>query len=135
METQSYILWVYILFKQGKDLVLNFDKNFNALLVLSCQYFHNETEAFEYVERIIWADMKACPHCGGLDRLTIVKANPAKRIRVGLWRCGECKKQVTARSSRCSSILEQLSNSLGFCVKNRKDLSDSHRVPDLAQTR
>jgi transposase-like protein len=37
-----------------------------------------------------------CPHCGSLDRLTKVKANVEKRIRVGLWRCGECKKQFRA---------------------------------------
>lgn len=65
--------------------------------VLSRPYFHDEEKAFEYVESIIWADGKACPHCGGLDRLTKVKANPAKRIRVGLWRCGDCKKQFTVK--------------------------------------
>lgn len=32
-----------------------------------------------------------------MDRLTKVKANPAKRIRVGLWRCGDCKKQFTVK--------------------------------------
>jgi hypothetical protein len=26
-----------------------------------------------------------------------VKANPAKRIRLGLWRCGDCKKQFTVK--------------------------------------
>jgi transposase-like protein len=65
--------------------------------VLSRPYFHDETKAFDYVESIIWADGKACPHCGGLDRLTKVTANPAKRIRVGLWRCGDCKKQFTVK--------------------------------------
>ena len=65
--------------------------------VLSRPYFHDEAKAFEYVESIIWADGQACPHCGGLDRLTKVKANPAKRIRVGLWRCGDCKKQFTVK--------------------------------------
>ena len=49
------------------------------------------------MESILWADNKACPHCGGLDRLTKVTANPAKRIRVGLWRCGDCKKQFTVK--------------------------------------
>lgn len=65
--------------------------------ILSRPYFHDEEKAFEYVEGIIWADGKSCPHCGGLDRLTKVKANPAKRIRVGLWRCGDCKKQFTVK--------------------------------------
>jgi transposase-like protein len=32
-----------------------------------------------------------------VDRITKVKANPAKRIRLGLWRCGDCKKQFTVK--------------------------------------
>jgi transposase-like protein len=65
--------------------------------VLSRPEFHSEEAAFAHLEKIIWADGKACPHCGGVDRLTKVKANPAKRIRVGLWRCGDCKKQFTVK--------------------------------------
>lgn len=65
--------------------------------VLSKAYFHDEAAAFSHLESVIWADGKACPHCGGLDRITKVKANPAKRIREGLWRCGDCKKQFTVK--------------------------------------
>lgn len=65
--------------------------------VLSKPYFHDEEKAFEYLESVIWADGKVCPHCGGVDRLTKVTANPAKRIRVGLWRCGDCKRQFTVK--------------------------------------
>ena len=65
--------------------------------VLSRPYFHDEEKAFAYLESVIWADGKACPHCGGIDRITKVKANPAKRIRLGLWRCGDCKKQFTVK--------------------------------------
>lgn len=65
--------------------------------VLSKPYFHDEGAAFTYLESIVWADGTACPHCGGLDRITKVKANPEKRIRVGLWRCGDCKKQFTVK--------------------------------------
>lgn len=65
--------------------------------VLSRPEFHDEAKAFEHLERIIWADGKACPHCGGVDRITKVTANPAKRIRLGLWRCGDCKKQFTVK--------------------------------------
>ena len=65
--------------------------------VLSRPYFHNETAAFEYLESVIWADGAVCPHCGALDRLTKVTANPAKRIRAGLWRCGHCKGQFTVK--------------------------------------
>lgn len=65
--------------------------------VLSKPYFHSEEAAFGYLESVIWADGKTCPHCGGVDRITKVKANPAKRIREGLWRCGDCKKQFTVK--------------------------------------
>lgn len=65
--------------------------------VLSKPYFHDEAAAFGYLESIVWADGKACPHCGGVSRITKVKANTEKRIREGLWRCGDCKKQFTAK--------------------------------------
>jgi transposase-like protein len=65
--------------------------------VLSRLEFHDEEKAFAHLERIVWADGKVCPHCGGLDRITKVKANPAKRIRMGLYRCGDCKKQFTVK--------------------------------------
>jgi transposase-like protein len=64
---------------------------------LSRPEFHSEEAAFAHLERIIWNGSPVCPHCGGLDRITKVKANPAKRIRVGLWRCGDCKKQFTVK--------------------------------------
>jgi transposase-like protein len=65
--------------------------------VLSKPYFHDEEAAFRYLESIVWTDGATCPHCGGVDRITKVKANPEKRIRVGLWRCGDCKKQFTVK--------------------------------------
>jgi transposase-like protein len=46
---------------------------------------------------VLWADGAVCPHCGGVDRITKVKANPEKRIRLGLWRCGDCKGQFTVK--------------------------------------
>jgi len=64
---------------------------------LSRPEFHSEEAAFSHLERLIWGDAPVCPHCGGLDRITKVKANPEKRIRVGLWRCGDCKKQFTVK--------------------------------------
>jgi transposase-like protein len=64
---------------------------------LSRPEFHDEAKAFEHLERIIWGDEVSCPHCGGLERITKVKANVEKRIRLGLWRCGDCKKQFTVK--------------------------------------
>lgn len=64
---------------------------------LSRPEFHSEEAAFAHLEKVIWAGEPVCPHCGGMDRITKVKANPAKRIREGLWRCGDCKKQFTVK--------------------------------------
>jgi transposase-like protein len=64
---------------------------------LSRPEFHSEEAAFDHLEKVIWGGAPMCPHCGGLDRITKVKANPAKRIRVGLWRCGQCKGQFTVK--------------------------------------
>lgn len=65
--------------------------------VLSKPQFHSEEAAFAHLETVIWPEGPSCPHCGAVDRLTKVTANPAKRIRVGLWRCGHCKGQFTAK--------------------------------------
>jgi transposase-like protein len=65
--------------------------------VLSKPYFHDEEAAFAYLESVIWGAEPICPKCGGVDRITKVKANPEKRIRVGLWRCGDCKRQFTVK--------------------------------------
>ena len=65
--------------------------------VLSRPHFHDEAKAFDHLERVIWNGEPVCPHCGCTGRITKVKANPSKRIREGLWRCGDCKKQFTVK--------------------------------------
>lgn len=65
--------------------------------VLSRPYFHNEQAAFDFVESIIWARGPVCPHCGGFDKITVIKPNPEKRVRFGLKKCGQCKGQFTVR--------------------------------------
>lgn len=64
---------------------------------LSRPEFHSEAAAFAHLERTIWNGEPVCSHCGGTERITKVKANPAKRIREGLWRCGQCKGQFTVK--------------------------------------
>ena len=64
---------------------------------LSRPEFHSEEAAYAHLEKIVWTDGPVCVHCGGVGRITKVKANPAKRIREGLWRCGDCKKQFTVK--------------------------------------
>ena len=65
--------------------------------VLSRPYFHDEEAAFAFLEGVLWPNGPVCPHCGSTSRMTKVKANPEKRIRFGLWRCGDCKKQSTVK--------------------------------------
>lgn len=65
--------------------------------ILSKKYFHNEKAAFAFLESVIWPNGPVCPHCGGIDRITKVKPNVAKRVRLGLHRCGDCKKQFTVK--------------------------------------
>jgi transposase-like protein len=58
--------------------------------LLSQPHFHNETAAIARLEAIVWPDGPYCPRCGGFDRIT-----PVKGGRVGLRRCGPCKREFT----------------------------------------
>jgi transposase-like protein len=57
---------------------------------LSAPYFHDEAAAFAELEATLWPHGPVCPRCGGMDRLTTVKG-----ARMGLRRCGPCKRQFT----------------------------------------
>jgi transposase-like protein len=68
--------------------------------------FHNEPEAFKYLESIVWANGIVCPHCGveggRVYDLANVRGKPSKKspegaIRYGLKKCGECRQQFTAK--------------------------------------
>ena len=65
--------------------------------VLSKPYFHDEEAAFAHLEAVLWPDGPVCPHCGGVDRISKIKANPSKRVRYGLHKCGQCGKQFTVK--------------------------------------
>jgi transposase-like protein len=60
--------------------------------ILDQPHFHNEAVAIARLEAIVWPNGPACPHCGGIDRIT-----PVKGGRIGLRRCGDCKKQFTCK--------------------------------------
>jgi transposase-like protein len=66
--------------------------SFRAMSILSEPHFHNEAAAIDRLESIVWPNGPICPHCGGVDRIT-----PVKGGRVGLRRCGDCKKQFTCK--------------------------------------
>src|SRR5918996_4815209 len=65
--------------------------------VLSRPYFHDEEAAFAHLEAVIWPNGPTCPHCGAVDRISKIKANPAARVRLGLHKCGHCKGQFTVK--------------------------------------
>ncbi|MDO1559845.1 IS1595 family transposase [Brevundimonas sp. 2R-24] len=73
--------------------------------VLSKPYFHDEAEAFRFVEGIIWGGSPVCPHCGCSGRtyeLKGVRSKPSKKnpegvVRHGLKKCGDCRQQFTVR--------------------------------------
>src|SRR5215210_6877758 len=65
--------------------------------ILSKPHFHDEAAAFEFLEAALWQHGPVCPHCGGKDRISKIKPNPEKRVRVGLYKCGPCVKQFTVK--------------------------------------
>ncbi len=58
--------------------------------------FHSAEAAVEYLERLRWANGRACPHCGVCDSAERehyrIKRKGSKRK---LWRCYSCRKQFT----------------------------------------
>lgn len=74
--------------------------------VLSSPHFHDEAKAYEYLEGIVWANGVTCPHCGVVGGrvydLSGVRSKPSKKhpkgkVRHGLKKCGECRKQFTVK--------------------------------------
>lgn len=75
--------------------------------VLSSPHFHDEAKAFEYLESIVWAGGVVCPHCGVTGgrvydlsgvRTKASGKNPEGKVRHGLKKCGECRKQFTVKA-------------------------------------
>jgi transposase-like protein len=58
-------------------------------------YFRDEKKAFEYLEGVRWADGVVCPHCGAKGGR--VYSLDGKSTRMGLKKCGECRKQFTVK--------------------------------------
>lgn len=60
--------------------------------VLSATFFHDEAAAFAKLESIVWPEGPVCPHCGCMGRVYDLA-----KTRIGLKKCGDCRKQFTAR--------------------------------------
>lgn len=75
------------------------------MFVLSKAYFHDEAKAFEFVEAALWPQGPVCPHCGCTGHVYSLlpvrgsksKKNPDGALRMGLKKCGDCRKQFTVR--------------------------------------
>jgi len=61
---------------------------------LSSKHFHDEDEAFAYVEARVWPNGPVCPHCGGVHRISKMQG---KSTRKGLYKCYQCRKPFTIR--------------------------------------
>jgi len=62
--------------------------------VLDETRFRNETAAYAYVEAIVWASGRVCPHCGVVDRSGALKG---KTTRIGTYKCYACRKPFTVK--------------------------------------
>ena len=64
-------------------------------LVHIMAHFSTEEKARQYIESIRWPDGPVCAHCGGTERIYVIMPNPEKKIRPGLYECGDCHEQFT----------------------------------------
>jgi transposase-like protein len=67
-----------------------------ANLITLSNYFHDEDDARELMERLRWKGEPVCPHCGskGAYELT-AKAEGETHVRKGVYKCKECRKQFS----------------------------------------
>ena len=54
----------------------------------------NDAEARQWLERVPWPDGRVCPHCGVLERATLIQGEK-RAHRDGLYMCNDCRKQFT----------------------------------------
>jgi transposase-like protein len=114
--------------------------------VLSQPHFHDEAEAFRYLESIVWANGTVCPHCGVVGgrvydlsdvRGSKSKKNPEGAIRYGLKKCGECRKQFTAKVGTVFEHgrmpLHKMLQAVHLMVSSKKGISahQLHRILEV----
>lgn len=59
---------------------------------ISNPIFHDESAAREWLEARVWDNGRVCPHCGVVDRSTLLKG---KSHRPGLYQCNACREPFT----------------------------------------
>ncbi len=113
--------------------------------VLSRPRFHDEAAAFEYLEAMVWANGVACPHCGVVGgrvyKLEGVRSKPSKKnpegiVRHGLKKCGECRKQFTAKVGTvfedAKLPLHKMLQAVHLIVSSKKGIS-SHQLSRILE--
>lgn len=62
-------------------------------------YFADEAKAIEFIEAQMWPNGPVCPHCEATDKQYALKSTGAGKTgaRLGLRKCGSCRKQYTVR--------------------------------------
>ena len=114
--------------------------------VLSSPHFHDEAKAFEYLESIVWAGGVVCPHCGVTGgrvydlsgvRTKASGKNPEGKVRYGLKKCGECRKQFTVKVGtvfeHARMPLHKMLQAVHLMVSSKKGISahQLHRVLEV----
>lgn len=64
------------------------------MVIVYEKHFHDEAAAHRYVEKRVWPNGPACPHCGSTDRIS--KMN-GKSTRIGTYKCYQCRKPFTVK--------------------------------------
>ncbi len=62
--------------------------------VLNAKAVQDEKAAYAWVEAQIWPNGPICPHCGGVERISLMKG---KSTRIGVYKCYQCRKPFTVK--------------------------------------
>lgn len=62
--------------------------------VLNSRALQDEKAAYAWVEAQVWPNGPVCPHCGGVDRISLMKG---KSTRIGLYKCYQCRQPFTVK--------------------------------------
>src|SRR5438132_202052 len=65
-----------------------------AISVFNARALQDEASAYRWVEAQVWPDGPICPHCGGVDRISLMKG---KSTRIGAYKCYQCRKPFTVK--------------------------------------
>jgi transposase-like protein len=62
--------------------------------VLAAKALQDEKAAYAWVESQVWPSGPICPHCGGVERISLMKG---KSTRIGVYKCYQCRKPFTVK--------------------------------------